>query len=1104
MAGNRRVTELLLRWDDLRAEGQSISVEELCKDCPEHREEVERGISVLRALYEVADTATPASRPNEAATVAPTRVASAEGPPGLPPIPDYEILGELGRGGMGVVYKARQVQLNRLVALKMVLSGGHAGPAEIARFRREAEAVARLQHPHIVQIHEVGEADGKPFFSLEYVDGGSLADKLDGTPWAASQAAPLVETLARAVHAAHQKGVIHRDLKPGNVLLTAEGQPKVTDFGLAKQLDSEKAQTQSGAIVGTPSYMAPEQAGGKREELGPAADVYALGAILYELLTGRPPFRGETPLDTVIQVVSGEPVPPSRLQPKVSRELETICLKCLEKSPASRYSSALALAEDLARGRAGEPILARPVGPVVRLGKLARRRPAVAGLLAGLVAVVTTAFALIVWQLQRVEEQRRAANTNAAQARLNAAEAQGNAKRARHEAAAKARALAAEQKARRQAFAALRSMTVEVVERKFAQGAALTTDDRAFLRGVIQQFDAFAQIQGDEADSRAVRAEGRLRVGSIRYTLGELKEAEKDYEQALHIYQQLAADFPSRPEFRLALASSHNKRGLLLSDTGRFAEAEKDYDQALSIRKKLAADFPNQSEFRRKLASSHNNRGNLLRATGRLQDARKDYDQALSIQKRLAAEVPSRPEFREDLALSQNNRASLLRDMYRLKEAENDFDQAITIQKRLAADFPSRPEFGAALARSHSNRATLLRDAGRLAEAGKDYEQALRIYRELAADFPSHLEFRQGLARSHYSRGILLYATGWLQEGKKNWNEALAIYKRLAADFPSRPDFRQELARCHNARANLLSDRGRPKEAENDYDQAVRIYIQLAAEVPSRPEFRLELASSHNNRGNLLRATGRLQDAREDYDRALGIYKRLAAEFASRREFRQQMALSHNNRGDLLRATGRLQDARKDYDQALSIQKRLAAEVPNRPDVQNDLAGTCVNLAILNLQQGSWAAAKRLLLEGRPHHLAALKANPQHRTYRQFYHNHLAVLTTAHAVLLEQEDAVRTAESCRDLGWNAPADAYDAACFLSRCIPIVAQLVKLDDKQRKEAVQLYGDAAMKLLRQAVSKGYKDAVHMKKDTGLEPLRQREDFQKLIAELEGKGK
>src|SRR5437763_8335266 len=231
-------------------------------------------------------------------------------------VPGYEVLGVLGRGGMGVVYKARHLALKRTVALKMILAGGHAGPRELARFRIEAEAVARLQHPNIVQIHEVGEVGGVPYCALEFVEGGNLARKIDGKPLPAREAAKLVESLARAMQLAHSRNVLHRDLKPANVLLTADGTPKITDFGLARQLDSDRGETQAGAVTGTPSYMAPEQASGHAHEAGPPADVYALGAILYECLAGRPPFKGKTVVETLDQVRTQEPVPPSRWQPR--------------------------------------------------------------------------------------------------------------------------------------------------------------------------------------------------------------------------------------------------------------------------------------------------------------------------------------------------------------------------------------------------------------------------------------------------------------------------------------------------------------------------------------------------------------------------------------------------------------------------------------------------------------------------------------------------------------------------------------------------------------------------------------------------------------------
>jgi serine/threonine protein kinase len=327
-----------------------------------------------------------------------------------PSIAGYEILGVLGRGGMGRVYKAKQTNLSRLVALKVILAGPDAEAAQVARFREEAKAIARLQHTNIVQIYEVGEENGHPFLSLELVEGGSLAEHLRGTPMTSVRAAQLVETLARAVHAAHQAGVIHRDLKPGNILLappsfagsqtgrTESWVPKITDFGLAKKRDEAGGLTLSGAVMGTPGYMAPEQAAGRSRDIGPASDTYALGVILYELLTGRTPFQGTT-MEVLDQVRHASPPPPRRIEPEIPANLETICLKCLEKEPAKRYSSASALAADLKRFLEDKPILAKPMGPLDRVLLWSRRnRWALAGAVVLTAAVVLTWFGAAAWQ----------------------------------------------------------------------------------------------------------------------------------------------------------------------------------------------------------------------------------------------------------------------------------------------------------------------------------------------------------------------------------------------------------------------------------------------------------------------------------------------------------------------------------------------------------------------------------------------------------------------------------------------------------------------------------------------------------------------------------
>ena len=327
----------------------------------------------------------------------------------IPAIDGYEILGELGRGGVGVVYRARQVRLNRPCALKMILASAHANDYAILRFLAEAEAVARLQHPNVVQIYHIGEVDDLPFFELEYLDGGSLDRRLDGTPWAARPAAELVETVARGVAEAHRLGIVHRDLKPGNVLLAADGTPKVADFGLAKSQSTDSGLTQTDTIMGSPGYMAPEQAEGRNRDVGPPADVYALGAILYELLTGRPPFRAATVLETLDQVKNAEPVPPGKLQPGLSRDLETLCLKCLQKDPSRRYATARELADDLQRWLNGVSITARPVPGWERAWRWARRRPAVAALSAMILLISAVSFVLIALLWARAEERADAA-----------------------------------------------------------------------------------------------------------------------------------------------------------------------------------------------------------------------------------------------------------------------------------------------------------------------------------------------------------------------------------------------------------------------------------------------------------------------------------------------------------------------------------------------------------------------------------------------------------------------------------------------------------------------------------------------------------------------
>jgi tetratricopeptide (TPR) repeat protein/tRNA A-37 threonylcarbamoyl transferase component Bud32 len=556
------------RYESALHDGLDLTPEEWL--CQQHPPALLQQLVTVHLLHR-------ANRPAGEGTGAPFR-------PGA--VPGFEILEELGRGGMGVVYKARQARLKRVVALKVLLAGAHAGAEALARFRTEAEAAARLQHPNIVPILEVGAHHGRPYLVLEYLDSGNLKQRLDGTPQPAAPSARLMETLARAVEHAHRHCVIHRDLKPANVLLTrSEGSeavtlggelkeegryaPKIADFGLAKQVagaDSTPAAnpTQSGAILGTPSYMAPEQAAGRPGAVGPAADVYALGAILYELLTGRAPFKGENVAETLLQVQLDEPMPPRGLVPKVPRELETICLKCLQKDAGKRYPSAAAMADDLRRFLNGEPILARPATAWERAVKWARRRPTAAAL----VAVSTlAALALLIGGLWSNAVLREAAASEHQKAQELEKET---------ERAAKQQALAAAHM--QNALDLLEPLSMEVKREYLAKTGEGRYFRRQFVtlaRGLYQKLLA----DRDNPDRDVRRQIGRAfhGLGLSHAVLGEDEAAEEAFRRASVLQEKLVAEFPAEPAYRVDLAVCYQSLGAAYEARGAMDQAAEAY-----------------------------------------------------------------------------------------------------------------------------------------------------------------------------------------------------------------------------------------------------------------------------------------------------------------------------------------------------------------------------------------------------------------------------------------------------------------------------------------------------------------------------------------------
>jgi eukaryotic-like serine/threonine-protein kinase len=518
------------------------------------------------------------------------------GPNDWPSVPGFEILEELGRGGMGVVYKARQINLGRMVALKMVLAGAHAGEGALARFLNEAKAIASLQHPDIVQIHDVGQADGHPYFSFEFIDGGNLAQQIGGRPQDSTQAARIIRSLARAIHAAHLRGIIHRDLKPSNILLSADGRPKITDFGLAKRIEDDSHQTGTGNIIGTPAYMAPEQTLGTSHDAGPLADQHALGAILYELITGRPPFQGATTYDTIEQVRTQEPVPPTRLQPRASRDLETICLKCLQKEPQRRYQDAAALADDLDRFLDGRPILARPISAGERLGRWCRRNPRAAVLAAAVlvllatVAVTSTVFAA---HLARARRAAVAAFRGECQKSLELLSDKQRAELTA-ELAARGNRLAREQTDR--ALDALASVLSRVRDLEDAPG--LYVAKRELSQAAASSLDNLAREDSTSSGFTESGVAGTFRrLRELNRTLGRFSEAKRIFERAEAILTSLPAGDSSAG---LDLAALDATLGdLCLDDLADPQAARTYFAKALDLHRAAAVRRPGDGDLRR-------------------------------------------------------------------------------------------------------------------------------------------------------------------------------------------------------------------------------------------------------------------------------------------------------------------------------------------------------------------------------------------------------------------------------------------------------------------------------------------------------------------------